>query len=778
MPEPDRDPLLPQKLIAAAKVARAERDLRAAVLAAMTEFLDVAKDRLLGDPVGLTAAAAPDPDAWPAGPEWVSSLDLHFAPVVGDVFEAQFNAYAAQVDVPVGPYRAEYLAQVQDRLTAWPAGAFEEVRRELQAGQAASETIPQLRDRVARTLNIDAPSRALQTQIESVERRLHDTPFDTDEWSRLSKEKSRLYEALDTDRGRWRWKADRIARTEAIGALNGGQQRGAEAWSKIAGVQLYHQWLAGHDSRTRKSHAAADGQIQPLTEPFRVGSSSLMHPGDPAGSAKELIQCRCTQSVVDAADVEVLTSYDPIIAAATEDTMTEPISAPVGDELPDGWRGPLIPLDTASGDGRRYMEPEGGVRWRDLPLTLMAMMESQAFHDGSLPAGRIDRIWVQDGMVWGEGSYDLAGEAGAEAARLLKAGMFRWVSVDLDDLSGEWVMLNPAGVPLTPEEIQGVEEAYWMDDPELSPYPLEEITEEFRGTDWRIMGATQLAHPAFQEAAIEPVYGYVPAETPVPAADLALVASAAPCEPPAAWFQGPPLTELTALTVTDDGRVFGHLAAWDSCHTGFAECVKPPRTASGYRFFHVGSVRTAEGGEVPVGKLTVGGGHAPIRGVSAAGAAAHYDNAGCAVAVVQASEDDYGIVVRGALVPTATDEQVAALRRSPLSGDWREYAGALELVAALAVNVPGFPVPRPAMAASGQRRVALVAAGIGPLSVLTRQRGKLAQASPRALAKLVAAELRAGARREAKRQQAAQRIGRDPATRRAAAAALVRGSAK
>ena len=63
--------------------------------------------------------------------------------------------------------------------------------------------------------------------------------------------------------------------------------------------------------------------------------------------------------------------------------------------------------------------------------------------------------------------------------------------------------------------------------------------------------------------------------------------------------------------------------------------------------------------------------------------------------------------------PTS-DDQVRALRGSPLSGDWRRIAGNLELVAALAVNVPGFPIPRPAgMVASG-RMHSLVASGMLP----------------------------------------------------------------
>ncbi|MET0351214.1 MAG: hypothetical protein ABW067_15590, partial [Rhizobacter sp.] len=66
------------------------------------------------------------------------------------------------------------------------------------------------------------------------------------------------------------------------------------------------------------------------------------------------------------------------------------------------------------------------------------------------------------------------------------------------------------------------------------------------------------------------------------------------------------------------------------------------------------------------------------------------------------------IWVSGAV--TSQDEtKLAELRRSPLSGDWRNIGGRLELVAALAVNTPGFPVPRARTKAG--KSLALVAAG-------------------------------------------------------------------
>ncbi|MDT3438350.1 hypothetical protein [Pseudofrankia sp. BMG5.37] len=191
----------------------------------------------------------------------------------------------------------------------------------------------------------------------------------------------------------------------------------------------------------------------------------------------------------------------------------------------------------------------------------------------------------------------------------------------------------------------------------------------------------------------------------------ALTAAAAPIEPPAAWFANPGLRAPTPLTVTAEGRVYGHLAAWDTCHTGMSgRCVTPPRSTSSYSQFRTGAVLTAEGTEVPVGHLTAGTGHAPVEASIPVGdVVSHYDHTGYVVADVAAGEDEVGIWLAGALRPDASPEQIRTLRASPLSGDWRALGGKLELVAALAVNTPGFPIPRQLVAHGAP--VALIAPG-------------------------------------------------------------------
>jgi hypothetical protein len=193
-----------------------------------------------------------------------------------------------------------------------------------------------------------------------------------------------------------------------------------------------------------------------------------------------------------------------------------------------------------------------------------------------------------------------------------------------------------------------------------------------------------------------------------------ITASAAAPLRPAAWFADPGLNGPTALTVDDDGRVYGHLACWGTCHIGFqGKCVTPPRSASNYAYFKVHSTRVLnEDGKtvtIPVGYGTISTGHADIR-ANALAAVEHYDNTGTAAFELAIGEDRHGIWVAGALMPGLSETQEHRARGTVFSGDWRPIRGKLELVASLGVNTGGFPVPR-ARVASGQV-LALVAAGV------------------------------------------------------------------
>lgn len=193
----------------------------------------------------------------------------------------------------------------------------------------------------------------------------------------------------------------------------------------------------------------------------------------------------------------------------------------------------------------------------------------------------------------------------------------------------------------------------------------------------------------------------------------ALVAATFPARPPTEWFSNPKLREPTPLTISNDGRVYGHIATWRQSHIGMAGGVRPPKSRSNYAFFATGVLETAEGNMVNVGQITLAGGHAPLE-ASVAEAVAHYDNTQSAVMDVAIGEDRIGVWAAGALRPDIDEVRLRSIRASSVSGDWRPINGGLELVAVCAVNVPGFPIPR-ARVASGQT-VALVAAGTEDLA--------------------------------------------------------------
>jgi len=201
--------------------------------------------------------------------------------------------------------------------------------------------------------------------------------------------------------------------------------------------------------------------------------------------------------------------------------------------------------------------------------------------------------------------------------------------------------------------------------------------------------------------------------TPPPLADLTgtLVAAGGPMYPPKEWFQNPTLHAPTPWTVQKDGRVFGHLALWTTCHTTFPDrCITPPRERD-YPYFQKRELETAEGDMIGIGTITMGTGHAPLR-LGAVPAAEHYDDTGTAVVDVAVGEDRWGIWVAGALRPGVTDLKLRELRAASLSGDWRRIGGQLRLVAVLAVNVPGFPIPKPRATLAAESVASLVAAGI------------------------------------------------------------------
>ncbi len=88
-----------------------------------------------------------------------------------------------------------------------------------------------------------------------------------------------------------------IASTETAAAYGFARQQGMAQ----AGIQ-FKRWLTSHLKNVRAAHAAAErdprNQRVPMDEPFHVGGENLMFPGDPAGSAGNVINCHCVSLAV------------------------------------------------------------------------------------------------------------------------------------------------------------------------------------------------------------------------------------------------------------------------------------------------------------------------------------------------------------------------------------------------------------------------------------------------------------------------------------------------
>lgn len=97
------------------------------------------------------------------------------------------------------------------------------------------------------------------------------------------------FNGIDTGRSRV------IAMTETSAAYGQGRQQAMET----AGIE-YKQWLTSGNASVRATHAAANNQIVPIDGFYDVGGEQLSHPGDPAGSPENVINCHCVSIAVEA----------------------------------------------------------------------------------------------------------------------------------------------------------------------------------------------------------------------------------------------------------------------------------------------------------------------------------------------------------------------------------------------------------------------------------------------------------------------------------------------
>ena len=359
---------------------------------------------------------------------------------------------------------------------------------------------------------------------------------------------------------------------------------------------------------------------------------------------------------------ELTTRTGRIVALQVED----------GDAVIQSYRINLIPLNQATDDGRIFEKLE----WRDPPLPLMATKKTSMGHDGATFVGNItgfsiekidDVEWVTADVVWDQPHDESERAVVQDFKRLVDEGRMTTVSAD--------VALIDWDIDIT------FDQDGFVDDMKLVVHL------------GKVVGATMVPMPAFEDAKFDSI------------------AASAAVTPPAAYFQRPDFDRLTPLTVRGD-HVFGHLAPWNECHLGITNaCVTAPVNDNGYSVFLASEVECDDGTIYPTGPITLAGGHAP-RTLNAAAATRFYDDTESAVADVTIGEDQFGIWFSGALRPGISPSQRRSLMASRLSGDWRPFKGALELVGVLCVNAPGFALAR-SLVASGKQQ-ALILTGMVP----------------------------------------------------------------
>lgn len=95
-----------------------------------------------------------------------------------------------------------------------------------------------------------------------------------------------------------RFRAETIARTEALSAVHGGSYemfRQAVADGHLTEDEIYRTWVTARDTRVRDHHQSMEGQKRDGLAPFESGlGTSLRYPGDPSAPASDRVQCRCS----------------------------------------------------------------------------------------------------------------------------------------------------------------------------------------------------------------------------------------------------------------------------------------------------------------------------------------------------------------------------------------------------------------------------------------------------------------------------------------------------
>lgn len=252
---------------------------------------------------------------------WEEAVDQHVVDRVTQLWQAgRAASTTADVTVRSQDSLADYLAITRDRLsrTATPTipdQAFDTVRTslvdELSRGSSTREITDRLgaelqwqgqdvgfwQDRQAEVnqqisdiLDTAGPQFVTDAdgrRIENPDRK--DLRLNDPTVARLQAESTDASNRIKQDRSTWQTRSERIARTETTAAYNAGAEQ-----AYVEEGAAYKVWLCAPDDRTREAHLEANGTCIAVDDSFDVDGDFLSFPGDPSGSAGNVINCRCT----------------------------------------------------------------------------------------------------------------------------------------------------------------------------------------------------------------------------------------------------------------------------------------------------------------------------------------------------------------------------------------------------------------------------------------------------------------------------------------------------
>jgi len=248
-------PTAQQQQAAAVEVfAQYEPPLYEAYLEMMLEWLAAVKTAMFAGGI-VSLGLIPDPlTVFSQTPKWHTLTSEYAEQVAREVLAAPYkDLFADDTIFASRPFVRNWIAARENRLNAVPNEVYGLVSQIIDSATVNGASIPDVTD-----------------QIEHL--------------------------FADTNIKKWKDRARTVARTEVVGAYNGGLH---DAFTMLAAndpdTDYVHRWLATEDARTRPDHVEADGQVQPFGHPFTVGGFQMMHPHDPDAPAKEVINCRCVE---------------------------------------------------------------------------------------------------------------------------------------------------------------------------------------------------------------------------------------------------------------------------------------------------------------------------------------------------------------------------------------------------------------------------------------------------------------------------------------------------